>query len=152
MEVFAPTVSLHSRPYINLSFARTLQKIHRRKSATLFGCDFTIHESSEKGLVSQDKRRRNSFIVSETSLLTKASSPNSDSSFGWIDDCCRELKDQLMVLSVGGGNDSILNSVIGDRRRRSTETEGNAEVHGQFSDSSGQLTRTLSSAPARALY
>jgi hypothetical protein len=61
-----------------------------------------------------------------------------------MDDCCRELKDQLMVLSVGGGKDLVLNSTGGDRRRKSTEMEVNTEVLDPFDDFLEQLTRTYS--------
>ena len=116
--------------------------MHRRKSATLFGSDFTIHEVSEKGVGTQDIRRRNSFIISEPSLLPKPFSPNSDLSFAWIDDCCRELKDQLMV-SMDGGNDPAINVAGGNRRRNSTETEVNTDVHGPFGDPQEQLAGTV---------
>jgi hypothetical protein len=67
----------------------------RRRSATAFACDFTIPESPEK---IKSSRRRNSSITGESSFLKTSLNAGAIDS-RWFDECCRELRTQLMVNS-----------------------------------------------------
>ena len=75
---------------------RSAMSSMRRRSSTNYShvsCDFTIPESPEKV---KSTRRRNSSITGESSFL-KASLHAGALDSRWFDDCCRELKSQLML-------------------------------------------------------